>query len=234
MIVYIAVNRVNGKAYVGQTAYGFNHRRSGHKNTLKQVFHNAIRKYGFENFDWAVLEHCETREDANQRERYWISTLGSVSPNGYNVAHGGRGSSGVPMKPHVRERLAAMRRGKPSWNAGMTMPPEWMTTEHAKAISDALKAKYSSTPHHMIGRKDPDDVRARKSAALKGKNAGHKNGMYRKSVRLGSKHTEESNRKNSEAHRRIWSDPEYRKRIKTNKGKPWSAARRAAYEARQR
>ena len=65
MIIYKATNLINGKCYIGKTIskdfvkYWFNHLKEAFKSEkIKRVFHNAIRKYGPENFMFEVLEFC--------------------------------------------------------------------------------------------------------------------------------------------------------------------------------
>jgi len=213
MIVYLAVNRVNGKAYVGQTSRTLNYRRSGHKNVHRQVFHTALRKHGFDNFNWAILDQCETRDELNTREQYWIERLGSIAPVGYNVAHGGGGTPGVPLSESHKERLAALHRGKPSWNTGMKMGSEWSSPDKIEKRRAGMKARYAEIPHHMLGKTIPPEVRAKMSASGKGKNAGEKNGMYGKqSWMLGRNHTDEANQKNRESAIERWKDPGFRER----------------------
>lgn len=60
-VVYCAKNKINGKCYIGETVSKFYIRQSAHKgNALKpkekrdfeSAFYNAIRKYGWDNFEW--------------------------------------------------------------------------------------------------------------------------------------------------------------------------------------
>src|SRR6185369_1675964 len=136
------------KAYVGQTRRTLNYRRAGHKNVHRQAFHLAIRKYGPESFDWAVLEKCDSLEALNEAEKKWIARLGSIAPVGYNVAHGGGGTPGVALKPHQIERLRQLRLGKPSWNAGMKMGPGWMTEDHKQKLSESHKKRFANGAKH--------------------------------------------------------------------------------------
>lgn len=53
------------------------------------LFHEAIRKYGIENFDYEILEECKISE-LNDKEKYWIKELKSyVLDGGYNLTKGG-------------------------------------------------------------------------------------------------------------------------------------------------
>jgi len=95
-IIYKAENLVNGKIYVGKTANSIEHRMNGHlrrasKENPKTYFHCAIKKYGNENFRFSVLEEVDDNTTLSNREKFYIQTLDSMAPNGYNLTSGGDG-----------------------------------------------------------------------------------------------------------------------------------------------
>lgn len=108
MIVYIATNRVNGKAYIGQTINSLKQRKKEHINTANKgkdniYFHSAIRKYGRENFDWEILNKCNTIEELNKLEIYFIKKFNTFG-GGYNLSTGGRNAiASVEMRKKVSE-----------------------------------------------------------------------------------------------------------------------------------
>lgn len=94
--IYKITNLINGKIYVGQSIditdrwkqhiyKAFNH----NERAFDSPIHQAFRKYGKDNFRFEVLEECSANELDN-RERYWIKKLNSLSPNGYNISPGGQ------------------------------------------------------------------------------------------------------------------------------------------------
>lgn len=88
--IYKITNMINNKIYIGQSVDP-NHRFISHcsranNDSDNSPIHTAIKKYGKENF---VLDIIEWTEDYNNRERYWIQKLNSLSPFGYNIAKGG-------------------------------------------------------------------------------------------------------------------------------------------------
>ncbi len=98
MLIYKVVNKINGKVYIGQTVRSFEERKSEHLRDVKiskndSYFHNAIRKYGPENFVWEVFEECNTIEELNEKEEYWIKELNTIAPGGYNLQSGGLNKS---------------------------------------------------------------------------------------------------------------------------------------------
>lgn len=90
-VVYVITNRINGKNYVGQTTRTLEQRFVEHSKA-DTLLGEAIREFGAKNFSREVLEICETQEQLNERERFWISKLDCKHPNGYNTMSGGKGS----------------------------------------------------------------------------------------------------------------------------------------------
>ena len=85
--IYKITNKINGKAYVGQSVNietrWLKHRKDTHNHDLR----NDINNYGLENFIFEVLELCEL-EQLNERERYWIKHYNTYE-QGYNLTLGG-------------------------------------------------------------------------------------------------------------------------------------------------
>lgn len=82
---------VNGKKYIGQHKGKANDKYFGSGTTILK----ALKKYGKENFKKEILEFCATREEADQRERYWIQYYNAVEDdNFYNSQEGGQGGDG--------------------------------------------------------------------------------------------------------------------------------------------
>ena len=111
MIIYCYTNLINNKKYVGQTINPEQRFRQ-HKSSVfnekdkeyNSVLHRAMRKYGYENFSYEVLAECNTLEELNQQEIYFINTLNTLVPNGYNVASGGNNGS-YPHTLESKEKL---------------------------------------------------------------------------------------------------------------------------------
>lgn len=107
--IYLIRNKVNQKTYVGQSLH-IERRWIEHKNSIQRKDKNtiliqAIRKYGWENFQCSILEET-TEELLDEREQYWIQYYNSLAPNGYNVQLGGKsGEMTCPEEIYIIQDL---------------------------------------------------------------------------------------------------------------------------------
>ena len=97
--IYKTINLINGKIYIGQhIAKEFEAEKYLGSGIL---LHKAVKKYGKENFKVILLESCDSKEQLDDRERYWILTLNSQEQSiGYNLTSGGEGNNGGMFKGH--------------------------------------------------------------------------------------------------------------------------------------
>ena len=97
MIIYKATSLIDGKVYIGQTIKTLQSRRAQHIRDAMNPkrrnvhFHNAIHKYGVDNFVFEKIDTAETQEELDSKERYWISFYRSNEREfGYNEDSGGK------------------------------------------------------------------------------------------------------------------------------------------------
>ena len=114
-IIYMLTNKVNGKRYIGQ--HGTNNLDDGYMGT-GVLIRKEIRKYGKENFTKEILCYCKDRYEASEKEREYIEKYGTYA-DGYNLAKGGEGASGVKHTPEQRkansERMKKFNREHPEY-----------------------------------------------------------------------------------------------------------------------
>ena len=100
-IIYCATSPSN-KKYYGLSLKSLDERKQKHFLNMsagsKLTFYNALRKYGFENFKWEIIEEykLEIKKELiyllYKREIYWIEKDKTYDiKNGYNISHGGSG-----------------------------------------------------------------------------------------------------------------------------------------------
>ena len=91
--IYVIRNDINDRVYVGQTIRDLKERFGEHcynSHRDRGYLTQAIEEYGREHFWIELLEDgLETQRDLNYREAYYISTLRTVWPDGYNITTGG-------------------------------------------------------------------------------------------------------------------------------------------------
>lgn len=107
-VIYKATNTVNGKEYIG-FALDLERRKRAHYNRANrgdgEYFHNAIRKYGFDAFEWAVLKEEATLDD----EILLIEQHGTYE-NGYNLTKGGEGKLGCEVTEETKQKISKARK----------------------------------------------------------------------------------------------------------------------------
>ena len=95
--VYCLTNKINKKVYIGRSN-NIKNRMTQHKNDSKNIncpnkyktpFAQAIRKYGWENFELSILAESEDAEEINKLEIYYIDLYNAYGDGGYNASTGG-------------------------------------------------------------------------------------------------------------------------------------------------
>ena len=154
--IYLIVNKVNGKTYVGQRKsskewYDDSYMGSGKRLKL------AKQKYGIENFEKFLIQYCYSKEETDKAEKFWIAEYRSRGKAEYNIADGGHCSPSFKGHHHseeskakcrasvlktyelnsTRQKLSEMKKGVPK------------SEEHKVAIRNALRGKPKSEEHRQ-------------------------------------------------------------------------------------
>lgn len=149
-VIYLRTNLINGMRYVGQTKDMV--RRNCNWKNLEKNYSNKFlteerNKYGLDAFEFTILKECDDSELDNM-ERFYIKTLNTRYPNGYNMCDGGKGCSGWIMPEEQKTNLSESRKGENNpmygvkpWNTGK----KW-SEENRKKISEGLKGKTKGVP----------------------------------------------------------------------------------------
>lgn len=93
--IYSYINKTNGHRYIGKTN-NIERRKREHKsmayNPRSHIYNTVwckkIRQYGYENFDFVILEEANETNWA-EREQYWIKYYNTFNGAGYNETPGG-------------------------------------------------------------------------------------------------------------------------------------------------
>jgi group I intron endonuclease len=196
MIVYKAQNKITGKIYIGITRMALSRRIGCHlkKGTI-YPFRSALHKYGIQSFEISVIDTADDWRTLCEKEVYWIAFYGCLVPNGYNVTGGGEGLSqisqstreqisaslklayaqgrriprkGVKATRETREKLSAMRKGKPQ-------RPDWISKRAAS----------------WVGRKHSEESKAKMREAKLGRKQTAEHIANAAATRIGKKHSPE-------------------------------------------
>lgn len=152
--IYKHTNKTNGKCYIGQTKQTDLTRRwtggSGYRETPH--FSRAIKKYGWSGFTHEILETGLTKEQADEKEIYYIKLYKSTEQDhGYNIREGGHNCG--TLSPEGREKIRRC-------SSGATAPVAKaidiydlngnlvMTTGTLKDASEFLKTSNGAVVNH--------------------------------------------------------------------------------------
>lgn len=122
--VYVHINKINGKMYVGYTVHGDDPNAGrwkdgkGYLNKNKKqkytqpYFAGAITTHGWENFEHEVIASNLTKEEAMNFERLLIEKLNTTNPEfGYNLTSGGEECVGLCLtETSLQKRKQSMKK----------------------------------------------------------------------------------------------------------------------------
>src|SRR5208282_1020547 len=143
-IIYCAINKINGKIYFGYTTEELKRRIQKHMAKVNANstthFHNAIRKYGFHNFIWKIIDHEENIEKLKILEKDYIYMFGtSFKKIGYNETEGGEGAV---FNEEIRNKISnSLSREKGYWFG------KKRSDETKKKMSESAKIKVFTSLH---------------------------------------------------------------------------------------
>lgn len=155
--VYIHINKINNKAYIGQTIYGNDVnlrwknngngylKRDNEGKFTQPAFANAINKYGWSNFEHIIWANGLTAQEANHIEKLLIALFNTTnSEYGYNLRSGGENST---LSDETKKRISESRKGK---YTGINNP--W----YGKHPSDETRQKMRDNHADFSGKNSPN------------------------------------------------------------------------------
>lgn len=154
--IYTITNLINYKVYVGQTSNP-KHRWASHKyeanrNVLQYTLYKALRKYGFDVFQFNLIEICKTQEEADSAEKYWIEQFDSRNNQmGYNLSVGGSVSSGWHHSEETKQKLREMFSGRgPAYTMTDEIRNKMSESQKGHQVSDETIQKISQSHQGKI------------------------------------------------------------------------------------
>lgn len=99
-VIYLGTSKTEGKSYIGLTRRPFKTRVSGHEKDATAgkgkdgSLQEAIRKYGFDDIEFSILDHAENLGELADKECSYIEKYKTLKPDGYNHNRGGSVATG--------------------------------------------------------------------------------------------------------------------------------------------
>lgn len=214
--VYLTTNLINGKQYIGEHT-------TRKENDLYLgsgvLLHNAIKKYGRDNFKRTILEYFPDKNSAFLAQAKYILQYNTPTPLGYNLSPtGGLNVQGCHTK-ETCNRISNSQKGK------------IITNEQRQQISKTLKERYKKFGNPNVGIKRSLETIKKMSISLKGRKVWNKGKTY----------TEEHKLKLSIAHRGLTNTKEQNAKVSKavkqfikDRGQHWNVGYKHTEETKQR
>lgn len=169
--IYKITNNINNKIYIGQTIKERPTDRFSQHRYLARHFeqeksisylHQAMAKYGVDNFTFEVIENIEN-DKLNEREQYWITQYNSLVPQGYNLTIGGEGTSGYSRPQTLEEREKRKQSNKQFYidhpealqKASEKTKKLWENEEYRRKVTESNKRFAQEHPDLNKGQNNP-------------------------------------------------------------------------------
>jgi len=237
--IYITVNNINGKRYLGQKKLDDCGRWKTYIGS-GIAFKHAVVKYGKENFTRHIIDFANSQEELNRLENEYTIKLNCVNDrNYYNLVHGGGTVSGLKFSKETLKKLSDRMIGERNYFYGKRYYGETNgfygkthSLESRKKMSEGHKGQISWSKGKTGVFSDEALQKMREAKLGKPLSQSHKEAiakaqsgenhpMYGKQhsdetkqlIRekaLGRKATDETKRKMSEAQRKRAGNPSYK------------------------
>lgn len=139
--VYMHINKINNKKYIGITGQTPKERwRGGNGYYRNKHFYNSIQKYGWDNFEHKIIAENLSKEEAIILEKKLIAYYEtSDRSKGYNIGLGGEGVNslsnesrekirqaniGRKFSDETKKKISESRMGEKNWRYGVKLP-DW-------------------------------------------------------------------------------------------------------------
>lgn len=215
-IIYITVNKVNGRKYIGQHKCKTDN--DSYLGSGKALL-SAIKKYGRDNFERHTLYKAETEEELDQKEVEFISAfMATEREQYYNINEGGSAN-----------RMCG--KNNPMYGKKGSLAPGYGRKKSDEEIK-ILKERMSGTSNPMFGRRYTEEEKRQ----IGDRQRGEKHWNY------GRHWSEEAKKVMSEKHKGLPSsqkgikrtDEQKRKISESKKGKPSNMSSEDIEAARMR
>lgn len=140
--VYIHINQINNKMYIGITKQKVQNRwKNGIAYKGSILFYSAIKKYGWNNFEHIVFADHLTKHEAMNMEKILIEKFQTQNKKyGYNITGGG--DIPITHNDYVRKKISESVSGEkhPCYGKHLSEETKKKISEHTKGRTKALNA----------------------------------------------------------------------------------------------
>ena len=200
--IYIITNLINDKVYIGKrqkSKFDFKYWGSG------LIIKESIKKYGIENFSRDVLCWCDSLEELNNMEKYYIKEYDSKNPLlGYNLTDGGDGVIGHKWSEETRIKFHNSMLGHKGWNKGIKLSEEQKKNMYGHIPWNKGKKMKEELRLKMIGRHLSEETKQKISKANKGKKRTELFKLNVSKFHKGKKRSKETIEKIKKNHSHYW------------------------------
>jgi group I intron endonuclease len=176
MIIYKITNKINSKIYIGQTIRSLDVRKYEYKRAKRikrkcnNYLINSFNKYGFDNFEFSIIDTATSIKELNEKEIYYINLFNSCDRNiGYNIELGGNNSL---ASEETRKKMSASRKGKKQTEEWVKKRIPTKGSDEAKKHGRPktnLEIKYlkENSPKYWLGKTRSEETKQKVSETKK-------------------------------------------------------------------
>lgn len=181
-IVYCAVNSLDRtKFYIGVTSKKLSARIVEHRGAASRTkengyFQNAIRKHGFDVFNWYTLSKWDNYQSALNEEIRVIKLTSAT----YNVTSGGEGAIGAVKSIETRKKISNANKGK---KLSAETKEKLRIANTGRMVSKKTREKISK---NIKGRKHTDQTKKKISISHVGKSFSEETRKKMSASRIGN------------------------------------------------
>jgi len=219
----------NGKQYVGITSLNVETRwNNGNNYRNNPYFTNAIKKYGWDNFEHIILYENLSKVQACEIEKKLIKELDLTNSNkGYNLTFGGEhGKMSDQTKKKISHSLKGnqFRRGIPHTKETIQKTRETRAGKNPHEWTDESRKKLSNSKKGVKASKETKEklsiIRRGKNNSFYGKHHSKGTKELLRQINIGKKHTNEARQKMSEKRKGVKLSKEHSQHIGDGHKKP--------------
>ena len=218
--IYKFHNKITDKVYIGQTLRTLNERIGEHlyealNNKDNNYFHNALNKYGIENFDICILHTVDAPDKQSLIDKLNILEVQEICnynsfQEGYNANTGG---NSYQVSEESRKKMSKASKGrifteehKQNLSKSLTGKKKSpRSEEHLRKLKESLKDRDLSylrtseirkkASNSNRGQKRSDETKLKMSQAQKGRKVSEETKNKLRDINLGNKHSQETKEK---------------------------------------